>query len=175
MNNIGTIHSVNNTTGICQAPQLPASVLSAIGTSYRLSQGQAAVEALSNGERDVLEAARVALGWPSIVSLAYKYYPLYPHSSCWKRALYECSKRKIMTATLNIRYLLLAVISQVQQSLEKSYSSTRQAVNRLTHPFKDNTIEVNRLTHPGEVKRPEAPPVDPDKYIKGKYGHLVRR
>lgn len=156
-------------------PDLPSNYQELVALRYRHHQGVAAVATLAAGEIDILEQVRQSLGWRSIYSLAYKWYPLYPYRKCWKRALEKCQQErissKLRTRTLNLKYLLLAVITKVQESLRASYG-----YNRLTHLLKGNNKEgTYRLTQPYEVKRPRFAPPDPDKYIKGKYGHMVIR
>lgn len=156
-------------------PDLPSNYDELVAMRYQHRQGEVAVSKLAQGEIDILEQARQSLGWHSIYSLAYKWYPLYPYRKCWQRALEKCSQERIQsklrTPTLNLKYLLLAVITKVQESLRKSYSA-----NRLTHLFNKNKKEANnRLTQPSEVSRNRFSPPDPDKYIKGRYGHMVKR
>lgn len=71
-----------------------------------------AANSLSAGERDVLEAVREALTWASILSLAYKYYPLYPNRKWWLEALRRAQK---WARFVNIRYLLLTLRSIKQE------------------------------------------------------------
>ncbi|GAH98689.1 unnamed protein product [marine sediment metagenome] len=77
---------------------------------YRLPKDrmQPATNSLSAGERDALEAVREALTWASILSLAYKYYPLYPNRKWWLEALRRAQK---WARFVNIRYLLLTLRS----------------------------------------------------------------
>lgn len=65
-----------------------------------------AADTLSNGEKDVLEGVREALTWSTILSLAYKYYPLYPNRKWWLEALRRAQK---WARYVNIRYLLLTL------------------------------------------------------------------
>jgi len=110
-------------------PVLPSNYAELVAMRYRHPQGVAAVSKLAQGEIDILEMARKSLGWPSIYSLAYKWYPLYPYRKCWQRALEKCSleriQSKLRTKTLNLKYLLLTVITKVQESLQASYGGNR--------------------------------------------------
>lgn len=135
-------------------PVLPQKALDALQDTYSRKKGKASVLALSQGELDVLELARQSLGWPSIVSLAHKYYPVYPYRKCWKRALEKCSRQRLRTCTLNIKYLLLAVITQVQRTLDSAYSGAK-SLNRLVHPplYKVER-DSNRLVHGGFITPP---------------------
>jgi len=128
-----------------KSPTLPPNVESVLHQTYPRRAGLKSVDTLSQGELDILEAARVELGWPSVISLAHKYYPLYPHRKCWQRALEKCRLKKLRTRTLNIKYLLLAVISQVKYSLQANFSG-RGSLNRLVQRSKTKgNIGDNRL------------------------------
>lgn len=67
-----------------------------------------AADKLDNGEKDVLNEVREALSWPTVLSLAYKYYSLYPHRKWWLEALRRAQK---WARFVNIRYLLLTLRS----------------------------------------------------------------
>ena len=166
---------IHNTTHYVNPPELPSNYQEVAKSTYPRYKGVRAAEALAQGEVDILEMVRQALGWPSIYSLAYKWYPLYPHRHCWKRALARCQTQKLRTATLNIKYLLLAVITEVKRSLSKAFSG-RDALNRLLQSTRNtNNKERNRLAdRKDSLTLPKAQD-DPDKYIKGKYGHMVLR
>lgn len=92
--------------------------LEAFGGKYSRTEARHALDDQPQGVVDILETCREALGWPTITSLLLKYYPLYPHRGCWRRALARCKLQEVRTRTLNIRYLLLAVITQALQALE---------------------------------------------------------
>jgi len=127
-------------------PVLPEKCLSALARHYSRTAGRKSASHLAQGEIDILEQCRLALGWPSILSLAIKYYALYPHRKCWNRALQRCRRAQIRTSTLNIKYLLLTVISCVRESLARSFNGSG-ALNRLVQPYKKEYKKgVNRLT-----------------------------
>jgi len=67
-----------------------------------------AADELSQGEKAVLDQVREALTWPSLLSLAAKYYPLYPHRKWWLAAL---RRARHYARFVNIRYLLLTLRS----------------------------------------------------------------
>jgi len=69
---------------------------------------RAVADGLSQGEKDVLGQVRAALTWSTVLSLAYKYYPLYPHRKWWLAALRRAQK---YARFVNIRYLLLTLRS----------------------------------------------------------------
>lgn len=136
-------------------PELPANYQVLAAMRYPHQRGVDAVAALAQGERDILEEVRERLQWPSILSLTYKWYPLYPYRQCWKRALEKCSGQKLRTRTLNLKYLLLAVITQVRYSLAAKFSG-RTSLNRLLHPNNNSRGErSNRLLHHQSLLNPK--------------------
>lgn len=165
-----TVKSLIQNNTYVNPPVLPAHVEAVLHQTYRRSQAQSSLQRLSQGEIDVLEDARRQLGWPSIVSLAHKYYPLYAHRQCWRRALMIshrcrhcgeqvemkddvlqcscCGQRRFHHNTLTIQYLLLAVITQVQYTLQAAFSG-KAALIRLVHQYKYNRgVRTNRLVQP---------------------------
>lgn len=155
-----------------KSDQLPDNVLEALKAEYGRAAPRKALAKLSQGEIDVLEDCRRELGWPTISSLAVKYYPLYPYHKLWARALSHCRLYKVRTATLNIKYLLLAVITQVRYSLEAQHSGGPPA-NRL-QAIKDHFkgMRSNRLAQPGRDHAPGGPRSGPDKFANQRYAHL---
>lgn len=142
---------------------LPQRAQEAINTRYPMKLAPPALHRLSQGEKDQLEEARQRLGWPTILSLAVKYYPLYPCHKWWQRALIRCSYHKVRTATLNISYLLLTLETIKKWGLLAAYQSTKRAVNRLTQSVNKKETGDNRLTPtsgiiniPGDPKRMNA-------------------
>jgi len=126
-------------------PVLIGQALAALNAKYSRTAGHKSVEALSQGEADVLNLARQQLGWPTITSLAHKYYPLYPSRQLWKRALERCSHYKVRTKTLNIVYLLLTLQTVKTWALKAAYSG-KEALNRLVHTTNTiSTKSTNRL------------------------------
>ncbi len=109
---------------------LPAHVIARISEKYERGAGRASVAKLSQGEIDILDDCRQALGWRYLTSLAHKYYPLYPERHCWKRALAICMRYRESwyTKSLNIFYLLKAVAQQVSESLERNFSGSLDAI-----------------------------------------------
>lgn len=65
-----------------------------------------AADGLSQGEKDVLDLVRQSLTWSTVLSLAYKYYPLYPHRKWWLAAL---QRARQYARFVNIRYLLMTL------------------------------------------------------------------
>lgn len=128
-------------------PTLPDEVLATLEAKYHRRAAVASLDRLKQGDIDVLEEARRQLGWPSLLSLAHKYYPLYPQRHAWRRALEKCRHVQLRTATLNIKYLLLAVITQVQYSLKAAFSP-RGSSNRLIHHSSNNNSSSNNRLVP---------------------------
>jgi len=85
-------------------------LLSQYKTSVRIpaDRMRRAADELSQGEKAVLDQVREALTWPSLLSLAAKYYPLYPHRKWWLAAL---RRARHYARFVNIRYLLLTLRS----------------------------------------------------------------
>ena len=141
-------------TTVVKPPILPQKALDALEAQYSRGKGKDSTLALSQGERDVLELARQKLGWPTITSLAHKYFPLYPHRKAWARALARCNRQRLRTCTLNIKYLLLTVLTEINKSLEAGYSGAK-ALNRLVHHESlRNDRGGNRLVHGGFITPP---------------------
>lgn len=124
--------------------QLPTRTQEALHTRYPIHLARARLKLMTQGEKDQLEEARERLGWPTILSLAMKYYPLYPCRKWWQRAIERCGHHKSRTATLNIVYLLRTIESVKKWSLTQAFKSTVETANRLTHRY--NNKEDNRLT-----------------------------
>lgn len=141
-----------------QQEQLSPQAQQALHTRYNTDHARTRLKLMTQGEKDQLEVARERLGWPTILSLAMKYYPLYPCRKWWQRAMERCSRYKARTTTLNIVYLLRTIESVKQWSLTRAYQSTRETVNRLTQRYIYK--EHNRLTHhdqPGIGNLPQDP------------------
>lgn len=112
------------------------------GKKYRIEDGKKSIALLSQGERDVLEQVRATLGWPSIVSLAFKYYPAYHHRKWWLEALRRTLK---WSHKKNIQYILKCLQSINDEWAEAAFNG-KAALNRLIHHSKDdNTMGTNRL------------------------------
>jgi len=156
---------------------LPPHIELAIHQTYSKTEGRQFRERLAQGEIDVLEPCAKALGWKTVTSLATKYYPLLPERHCWRRALALALRYRPRwyTQTLPIRYLLKAVIQQWQESLERNFSGKLSDIqNRL--PTIDSTIGETILNGKGVWGKTDNPLAsDPDKYIKGRYAHMVMR
>ncbi len=168
---------VNITQSVDTVKSLPQSVIQKIAEKYPRGTGAESMERLAQGEFDILDSCRQALGWRTVTSLAYKYYPLYPSRQCWKRALAICMryKDKWRTRSLNIKYLLMAVIQQVAESLAGQYDKVSNAIRIVSL----NTLKGSSKDYSNSKgvwgKRPKAPRIDPDKYIRGPRGHMVIR
>lgn len=109
--------------------ELPRKYAQLVQWRYTPREGREALEKLDQGELDVLETCREALGWPTITSLATKWYPLYPSRKAWYYALLHCRRfvgaGHLRTRTLNLKYLLLAVITHFQEQLHLIYDRIR--------------------------------------------------
>ena len=117
-------------------PQLSTQVHALLQSTYPRHQAWKAVAALSQGERDVLEMARDLLGWVSITSLAYMYWPVYPDRKLWQRAVERCRRHKPKYKTHPIQYLLLT-IATVKAWWHKAAFSGKEALgtNRIVYPI----------------------------------------
>jgi len=127
---------------------------------YKIGEAKKSIALLSQGELDVLEQVRDVLGWPSIVSLAFKYYPAYPHRKWWLEALRRTLK---WSHKKNIIYLLKCLQS-ISAEWAKAAFSGKDALNRLIHKHKYNSsMGINRLETP----------TGKGTFIRGKYGHIL--
>ena len=130
---------------------LPQQVQALLQSTYPRRQGWKAVAALSQGERDVLEMARQTLGWVSITSLAYKYWPLYPDRKLWQRAVERCHLHKPRYKTHPIQYLLLT-LATVKAWWAKAAYSGKEATNRIVHSINTHSnLEVYRIVQKGGI------------------------
>jgi hypothetical protein len=109
--------------------ELPRNYQALVQWRYSAEDCRLASEKLAQGELDVLEACRVELGWKTTSSLITKWYPNYPSRKAWARALSHCRQfvgsGKLRTRTLNLKYLLLAVITHFQEQLHLIYDRIR--------------------------------------------------
>jgi len=113
-----------------------------VSKKYTAREANSAIASLSQGELDVLEQVRDTPGWPSIKSLAVKYYPTFPNRKWWleaHRRVNKWARRK------NIIYFLKALQSIAAEHLEAAFNG-KGALNRLIYPRnKDISKGVNRL------------------------------
>lgn len=117
----------------------------AVHMHYPRRQGWKAVANLSQGERDVLEMARLTLGWVSITSLACKYWPLYPERKLWQRAVERCSHYQPRYKTHPIQYLLLTLATVKAWALEAAFSG-REDLNRIVYPINSfDNLDLHRI------------------------------
>ena len=93
---------------------------------------------LSQGIRDILERVREALGWPTILSLAHKYFPLYPDRKMWLEALRRTQR---LARYVNIRYLLLVLLT-IKQEKEAERKRTMEGVSIDTDYNKDREYQL---------------------------------
>lgn len=140
-----------------------------VSQKYDKGQSALAMEQLSQGEREVLEKVREALGWPSIKSLAVKYFPAYRNRKWWAEALRRTlhyaakwNRRRL----INIRYIMRTLASIAQAAL--------QAPNRLSPSTTEESNPVsnrwdNRLSRKARAKLRGAA-----RYMGGRYGHIVQ-
>lgn len=125
--------------------ELSQQVKDALHAQYSRRDGHRSLDKLSQGEVDILNLAREALGWPSITSLAHKYYPLYPDRKWWKRALERCARQKVRTVTLNIVYLLHALATIKAMAVKAAFSGNG-VLNRLVQSTNNKSNrDSNRL------------------------------
>lgn len=94
---------------------------------YSLKDAEMSIASLSQGEIDVLDRVKDALGWHSIKSLAVKYYPACPCRKWWLEALRRSAKFARRT---NIVYLLKCLESIQKEWREAAYSG-KESLNRL--------------------------------------------
>mgnify|MGYP001565121889 CR=1 FL=1 len=141
-----TIPDYNTSTKV-----LPQQVQALLQSTYPRRQGWKAANALSQGERDVLEMARELLGWVSITSLAYKYWPLYPDRKLWQRAVERCRRHKPRYKTHPIQYLLLT-IATVKAWWQKAAFSSKEDPNRIVHSINTHKdLDIYRIVHQGGI------------------------
>jgi len=116
---------------VYQCPQILSSAEEELLTQWRRNyrvpkdRMQPATNSLSSGERNVLETVREALTWPTILSLSYKYYPLYPHRKWWLEALRRAQK---WARFVNIRYLLLT-LRTIKREKERDRQKTMEGLS----------------------------------------------
>lgn len=148
-------------------PSLSPQAQEALHSQYSRKAGHQSLNKLSQGEADVLHQAREVLGWPTITSLAHKYYPLYPNRQWWKRALERCTLHKVRTVTLNIVYLLHTLETVKTMALKAAFSG-KESLNRLVHSTNNNgTIDGYRLVPQGGIVN--APSLDKEPYTLVKW------
>jgi len=136
------------------------------GIFFSRKAGDAAVAALSQGEKDVLWQVANVLGWRSLESLAVKYFPKFPNRKWWLRA-----KQRVLkyARSRNIVYFLLCLQS-IQREWRKAAFSGKEALNRLIRNTNNNfNTYINRLADKASDNDSK-----PDKYIALKYPGLVR-
>ena len=119
------------------------------GKAFSRAAGDAAVAALSQGEKDVLWPVAEILGWKSLESLAVKYFPKFPNRKWWL----EAKRRTLKYSKLrNITYFLLCLQSIEKEWRDKAFSG-KEALNRLIHKANNTNIStVNRLEDIAEEK-----------------------
>lgn len=148
---------------------------SLVSRKYTKPEAVAALAELSQGEKDILEQVRQALGWPSIKSLAVKYFPSFRNRKWWaealRRTLHYAAKWK-RRRIINIRYILRALGSIAAEKAERAKAEL-SASNRLTATgiFERCSSyrygETNRLTTRSKLRGAA-------RYLGGKYGHLIQ-
>ena len=126
-----------------------SSIEQLIKQKYDLLANQEKIDSLSQGELDVLEQVRDTLGWPSIKSLAIKYYPAFPNRKWWLEAQRRVNK---WAHKKNILYFLKCLQSIAAERLEAAFNG-RAALNRLIRKANSTNISiVNRLEGIAEEK-----------------------
>lgn len=103
-------------------------IMSLTTRQYTAEESRIATEALSPEVVVVLDQVRAALGWPSIKSLATKYYAAFPYYDRWQTAL---RRTRFYARRPNIAYLL-KTLESIQQELEGKAYSGRQSLSRLS-------------------------------------------
>lgn len=99
---------------------------------------RAAADGLGQGEKDVLDQVREALSWSTVLSLAYKYYPLYPHRKWWLTALRRAQK---YARFVNIRYLLMTLRSiMLEKEAERQKTMEGLSIDTLLISGRDHQL-----------------------------------
>jgi len=107
---------------------------------YTAEESRIAIEALSPEVVVVLDQVREALGWPSIKSLAVKYFPACPRHDWWQTAL---RRTQHYTLRPNIKYLL-KTLQSIGEKLEGKAYSGRQGLNRISSRLESSSREKNK-------------------------------
>ncbi len=100
-----------------------------IAQKYNLKDAEAAIERLSAGEKAVLQEVAADFGWPSIKSLAVKYFPACRRHDLWQTARHRMLQRATRP---NIKYLL-KTLQSIMDALEGKAFSGRESLNRVTN------------------------------------------
>ena len=103
-------------------------IMSLTARQYTAEESRIATEALSPEGVVVLDQVRAALGWPSIKSLATKYYAAFPYYDRWQTAL---RRTLFYSRRPNIAYLL-KTLESIGLELERKAYSGRQSLSRLS-------------------------------------------
>lgn len=101
-----------------------------------------AADGLSQGEKDVLDLVRQSLTWPTVLSLVYKYYPLYPHRKWWLAAL---QRARQYARFVNIRYLLMT-LRTIMLEKEAERQKTMEGLSIDTPLNKDKDHQLIQAT-----------------------------
>lgn len=96
---------------------------------YTQREAELSIASLTQGEVDVLNQVRDALGWPSIKSLAVKYWPVFSCRKWWLEALRRTQR---LARRVNILYILKCLQSIEKEWRELAFSG-KEALNRLGH------------------------------------------
>jgi len=136
------------------------------GIFFSRKTGDAAVDALSQGEQDVLERVAEILGWRSLESLAVKYFPKFPNRKMWLEAMRRVSKYSRLR---NITYFLLC-LQTIEKEFRAAALASKEGFNRLVHNTNNRFNKgTNRL-----VPQASNSGGTTDKYVILKYPGLVR-
>lgn len=109
---------------------------------YTAEESRIATEALSPEVVVVLDQVREALGWPSIKSLAVKYFPAFPFHDRWQTAL---RRTQHYTLRPNILYLL-KTLQSIGEKLEGKAYSGRQSLSRLSSRLESSFRKKDRVS-----------------------------
>ena len=125
-----------------------SSIDALVSHRYKAAEAEEAIEALSQGERDILERVREALGWPSIKSLVVKYFPHFKHRKWWSEAIRRTSK---YARRFNIRYLLRCLESIKDEWQQSAYTPKGNRLTSASLPPKTipSPMDDNRCSRKG--------------------------
>lgn len=107
---------------------------------YTVEESRIATEALSPEVVVILDQVREALGWPSMKSLAVKYFPAFPRHDWWQAALRRTQQ---FSRRPNIVYLL-KTLESIGRELEGKAYSGRQSLNRISSRLENISQERRR-------------------------------
>jgi len=122
---------------------------------YKWSDAQNVASRLADGEIDVLRSCCHALGWSSILTLAYKYYQHLPFRKAWQEALRITTFK---ARRVNIVYLLKTLLSVLHDRALRIRNFTRltHSVNKVNN---DSGNSINTRNAPAGLYVPQGAPL----------------